>query len=169
MIDCVRSNQLHTLCKPFLTFCILIIFHSCLVFLPQRWETTISTFYVGVDVNKTSSFPLFEEKTLEPKISPLAKTSSRLRTVRYDNFHISERILQTSFVKSHHRKDIVITMAAMLWCQPDQFYSKKWPFLWGHCVLQAPDFRPCTPFLFGQVRLFPHLHRGILPCVDIWE
>ena len=43
---------------------------------------------------------------------------------------------------------------------PDQFYSKKWALLRGQSVLHAPDFRPCTLFLFGQVHPFPHLQLG---------
>ena len=125
-------------------------------------------------MKKSSFFPLCEEKTTEPEISPLAKTSSRLRIANNNKIHISAGTLQTSFVKSHQRKkweDIVITTAAILWCQPGQFYSKNCLSCgpWGHCVLQATDFRPCTVLLFGQVRLFPHLDWGILPCVDIWE
>ena len=79
-------------------------------------------------MEKIFFFSLCEEKTTEPEISPLAKTSSRLRIANNNQIHISAGTLQTSFVKSHQRKkweDIVITTAAILWCQPGQFYSKN--------------------------------------------
>ena len=147
MIDCVQSNWLHTLCKPFLILYLDNIFKS----FSSMESKNLIFFSLSFKVKKKLS----EEKPQNPIFPYLPKPAQE----KCNNVHISAAILQTSFVKSQNSKDLKIwsNFTAKMASLVDTMCSASTRFWALHLAPVWTSATFTTPSSPGDIALCPYL------------